>query len=134
PARGLLATLMGAEQDVRARILGDGDWDAWNGSFVVNQGGDNIAAFRLYNREGRYKVVGQARPADYLTGLPAAALGEIVSLAAVGTLENSVLDGTLAVRGRGVSLDGEGAIDLANNAFDNLDLQAVLLDNELFGP
>ncbi len=134
PAGGLLATLMGAEEDVRARIVGDGDWDAWNGSFVVDQGGDNIAALRLYNREGRYKVVGQARPEDYLTGLPAAALGEVVSLAAVGTLENSVLDGTLAVRGRGVSLDGEGAIDLANNAFDNLDLQAVLLDNELFGP
>src|SRR5690606_34601895 len=65
---------------------------------------------------------------------PAAALGEVVSLAAVGTLENSVLDGTLAVRGRGVALDGEGAIDLGENAFDGLELQAVLLDNELFGP
>lgn len=134
PAGGLLATLMGAEEDVRARILGDGDWDAWNGSFVVNQGGDNIAAFRLYNREGRYKVVGQARPSDYVTGLPAAALGEVVSLAAVGTLESSILDGTLAVRGRGVALDGEGTIDLGDNAFDGLELQAVLLDSALFGP
>src|SRR5690606_28512335 len=48
PAGGLLATMMGAEEDVRARILGNGDWDAWNGSFVVNQGGTPIAAFRLY--------------------------------------------------------------------------------------
>ena len=134
PAGGLLATMMGAEQDVRARVVGDGDWDAWNGSFVVNQGGTYLAAFRLYNREGRYKIVGQARPEDYLTGMPAAALGEVVSLAAVGTLEDSVLDGTLAVRGSGVALDGEGAIDLGNNAFGGLTLQAVLLDNELFGP
>ena len=133
PAGGLLAELMGAEEDVRARIVGDGDWDAWTGSFVVNQGGGNIVALRLYNRAGRYKVVGQARPGDYLTGLPAAALGEVVSLAGVGTLEDSVLDGTLAVRGRGVSLDGEGAINLGDNVFDELELQAVLLDSELFG-
>ena len=134
PEGGLLATLMGAEEDVSARIVGSGDWDAWNGSFVVNQGGDNIAALRLYNREGRYKIVGQVRPEDYLTGMPAAALGEVVSLAAVGTLEDSILDGTIAVRGRGVALDGEGAIDLGDNAFDELELQAVLLDKELFGP
>jgi len=134
PADGVLAMLMGAEDDVRARIVGTGDWDAWNGSFVVNQGGTNIAALRLYNREGRYKVVGQVRPEDYLTGMPAAALGEVVSVAGVGTLLDSVLDGTLAVRGRGVSLDGEGAIDLGDNTFDELELQAVLLDKALFGP
>src|SRR5690606_26158177 len=134
PAGGLLATLVGAEQDLRARVVGDGDWDAWTGSLVVEQERGNIAAFRLYNRAGRYKIVGQARPEGYLTGLPAAAWGEVVSLAAVGTLEDSILDGTLAVRGRGVSLDGEGAIDLADNAFEALQLQAILLDNQLFGP
>ncbi|HEY6816153.1 MAG TPA: translocation/assembly module TamB, partial [Croceibacterium sp.] len=134
PAGGLLASLVGAEEDVRARIVGDGTWQAWNGAFVVTQGGENIAALRLGNREGRYRVVGQARPGGYLTGLPAAALGEVVSLAAIGTLEDSVLDGTLAVRGRGVSLDAEGAIDLADNAFDGLETQLVLLDSELFGP
>src|SRR5690606_34480155 len=32
PVGGLLATLMGAEDDVRARIVGQGDWDAWNGA------------------------------------------------------------------------------------------------------
>src|SRR5690606_15095161 len=34
PAGGLLATLVGAEEDLRARIIGDGSWEAWNGSFV----------------------------------------------------------------------------------------------------
>jgi translocation and assembly module TamB len=134
PAGGVLAMLMGAKEDVRARIVGTGDWDAWNGSFVVNQGRASIAALRLYNRAGRYKVVGQVRPGEYLTGLPAAALGEVVSLAGVGTLENSVLEGTLAVRGRGVSLDGEGALDLGENAFDDFEWQLVLLDRALFGP
>src|SRR5690554_4568534 len=68
PAGGLLATLVGAEEDLRARVVGDGDWDAWTGSLVVEQERGNIAAFRLYNRAGRYKIVGQARPEGYLTG------------------------------------------------------------------
>jgi len=134
PAGGLLAMLMGAEEDLRARIVGDGDWDRWIGAFVVNQGGENIVALRLHNRQGLYRLVGQARPGDYITGLGASALGEVVSLAGVGTLDDSVLDGTLAVRGAGANLDGEGAIDLGNNAYRELDLQLELINQDLFGP
>jgi translocation and assembly module TamB len=76
----------------------------------------------------------KARPEGYVTGLPAAALGEVVSLAAVGTLEDSVLDGSFAIRGAGVSADGEGAVDLADKVFDQLDLQLALTDQDLFGP
>ena len=134
PAGGLLASFTGSKSDTRARIVGDGSWAAWEGAFVVTQGEAGLAAFKLYNRAGTYRIVGQARPGDYLTGLPAQALGEVVSLAAVGTLESSVLDGGLALRGRGVSLDAAGAIDLDENAFDGLETQLVLLDSELFGP
>ncbi|KRA84290.1 translocation/assembly module TamB domain-containing protein [Altererythrobacter sp. Root672] len=134
PAGGLLATMVGAEEDVRARIVGDGTWTAWTGAFVVNHGGDIITALRIHNHSGRYKVVGQARPGGFVTGLPAAALGEVVSLAAVGTLENSVLDGSVALRGKGVSIDGEGGIDLGENEFNQLKVSAALLDSQLFGP
>ncbi|HYD25508.1 MAG TPA: translocation/assembly module TamB domain-containing protein [Croceibacterium sp.] len=134
PAGGLLAMLVGAEDDLRARLVGEGTWQKWDGAFVVNQGGAAIGAFKVYNRGGRYKIVGQARPEDYLTGLPAQALGEVVSLAAIGTLEDSVLDGSIALRGRGVALDGAGAIDLADNAFEGVETRLVLLDSELFGP
>ena len=134
PAGGLLAGLTGAEGDSRARIVGHGTWKAWDGAFVITQRGINIAALRLRNRQGTYSVVGQARPAGYLTGLPAAALGEVVSLAAVGTLKDSVVDGSFALRGRGVSFDAEGAADLNDNTFDGLETQLVLLDSDLFGP
>jgi translocation and assembly module TamB len=134
PAGGLLASLTGTEVDSRARIAGDGNWRAWEGAFVVTQGGASVAAFKLYNREGNYRIVGQARPAGYVTGLPAAALGEVVSLAAVGTLESSVLDGGLALRGQGVNLDAVGAVNLNDNTFDGLETELVLVDSELFGP
>ncbi len=134
PKGGLLASLTGAEADTRARIRGDGTWQKWDGSFVVTQGGIHIGAFRLGNRDGTYRIVGQARPGGYLTGLPKAALGDVVSLAAIGTLENSVVDGSFALRGRGVNLDAEGAADLNDNTFHGLETRLVLVDSELFGP
>src|SRR5690606_20573494 len=133
PAGGLLASLVGAKEPMRARLVGNGSWSAWEGAFLATQAGSNIGAFKIYNRGGRYQIVGQARPEGYVTGLPAAALGKVVSLAAVGTLEDSVLDGSFAIRGRGVSADAEGAIDLADNQFNGVQLTASLLDPELFG-
>lgn len=134
PPGGFLATMMGAEEAVRARIMGEGAWRQWTGNFVVNQGGSNVAGFRIYNRQGLYTVVGQARPSGYLTGMPAAALGEVVSLAGVGTLKDSVLDGELAMRASGIRADAEGVIDLADNAFRDLRVEAALLNDTLFGP
>ena len=134
PAGGLLAALVGAEESMTARLVGNGGWQRWEGGLVVKHGRANLAALKLYAREGIYKVVGQARPGSFVSGLPAAALGPVVSLAGVGTLDDSVLDGTLAVRGRGVSFDGEGALDLGDNAFDDFETRLVLLDAELFGP
>ncbi len=134
PAGGLLATLIGSEDDTRARLIGRGTWSKWDGAFLATQGDERIGAFKIYNRSGRYAISGQARPGGYVTGMPAAALGEVVSIGATGTLEDSVLDGAFALRGRGATADGDGAIDLADNAFDELQLKIALLDKDLFGP
>ena len=133
PAGGLLAELVGAEQDMRVRVRGDGDWNEWIGALVVNQGDANLAAFRIYNNDGFYRMVGQARPGEYLTGIPADMVGEALSLAMVGTLEDSVLRGGFALRGEGISSGGEGTVDLANNAVRQLFIEADLLDPALFG-
>lgn len=134
PEGGLLASLTGAEASSRARIVGDGTWRAWDGAFVVTQGPESIAAFKLANRQGTYSIVGQARPGGYVTGLPAAALGELVSIAAIGTLKDSVIDGSAALRGGGINFAAEGATDLNDNSFHDLRAEVVLVDSELFGP
>jgi translocation and assembly module TamB len=134
PEGGLLATLAGADEDMRLRLLGAGTWERWDGAFVARSGGERIAALKVYNRTGRYRISGLVWHRDFVTGLPAQALGDVAAVAAIGTLEDSVLDGTLALRGRGMNLDGEGAVDLADNAFDGVQLQLELVDSELFGP
>jgi translocation and assembly module TamB len=133
PRGGLLATLAGAKDSLRVRLAGDGTWQKWDGHLVVNQGSGIIGALKISNRAGRYKGVGQLRPAGYVTGLPAAALGPLVDVAAIGTLKDSVLDGSFALRGRGLRADASGAIDLGRNAVRAVKVDAALVDPRLFG-
>lgn len=133
PEGGFLASLVGAEEDLSAHLRGTGTWERWDGAFVASGAGERIAAFRLFNRAGRYRISGQAWPGEYLTGAPARALGEVVSVAAIGTLKDSVLEGSFALRGRAVAAEAEGVIDLADNAFDDVELTARLLEPELLG-
>ncbi|MXO69176.1 DUF490 domain-containing protein [Altererythrobacter marinus] len=126
PRDGVIAGLAGADAGYRARITGDGTWSQWRGALLVERDDDRLAAFRLTNRAGRYGAVGQASPAPLLDGPLADLLPGPVSLAAFGTLEDSVLDGDLALRARGLVGDAQGAVDLAGNAFDDFALDLRL--------
>lgn len=134
PAGGFLAAMVGAEEDLAVTLEGDGTWTSWQGDLLATQGGDELLDFDLYNDSGQYRIVGQARPGSYVEGLPARALGDLVTLSASGTLIDSVLEGDFVLRARGVNADGDGAIDLANNVFRDLDIGVQLLDATLFSP
>ena len=134
PKDGLLASLVGTRHDTRVRVLGNGTWKKWDGAFVAKQDGAPLAALKLYNRSGAYRISGLAWHRDFLTGLPARALGDSTAVALVGTFKNSVLSGSAALRGAGMNVDGEGGIDLGRNAFKAARLKIVLVDKQLFGP
>jgi len=133
PEGGFLAALVGAEDDLALRLAGDGTWTAWEGVFDAKQGGVDLADLAIYNDGGRYRILGELRPAPFLEGLPAEALGEVVAVNATGTLEDNVLAGTFALRGRRIEADLEGAVDLAENSFDEVQVAARLIDPTLFG-
>ena len=132
PAGGFLAAMVGAEEDLVITLEGDGKWASWTGDLLATQGGSELLDFDLYNESGQYRIVGQARPGAYVEGLPARALGDLVTLSASGTLVDSVLEGDFVLRARGVNADGDGAIDLADNAFQNFAIGVQLLDATLF--
>jgi translocation and assembly module TamB len=133
PADGLLSSLTGAKKDWRVRLLGDGTWTKWEGAFVAREAGQPIAALKVFNRKGVYRIDGLFWHRDLLTGLPARALGDEAAVAVVGTLRNSIAKGSFALRGHGVNADGVGAIDLGNNRYVNLGLSASIVDSQLFG-
>ncbi|MCB2050078.1 MAG: translocation/assembly module TamB domain-containing protein [Novosphingobium sp.] len=133
PRGGLLASLAGADSAFVVRISGKGTWTKWDGRVVATQDDEKLAALRLTNRSGQYGLLGQAYPGRLLEGLPARAAGEALSVSAGGTLENSELDGKLALVGDGFYLTGNGGIDLGDNAFRNFTVRTILRDENLFG-
>lgn len=133
PKGGVLAGLIGADAGYTARLVGDGTWSKWDGAFVARRDGQRFLGFTIKNRAGRYGLLGQLRPGGAIDGLAGDALGPVLSFGAVGTLEDSVLDGQLKLKSAALDLRTEGAIDLANNEVDDVQFAAQLLDPALFG-
>lgn len=133
PRGGLLAGLAGAQQDMRLRVAGKGNWTLWRGGLLAEQGGQRLAAFTLANRSGFYAALGQVRPDGLIGGIARRAMGDVLSLGAAGTFRANVLNGRVAATGAGLRLNAGGTVDLADNAFERFQVKARLSDPELFG-
>ena len=139
---GPVAAIAGLDAAYRARIEGDGTWSRWLGHALVTRrsGADDdaaaeeaVAGFRLTNKAGTYGLLGQYYPVIDDGSIVDRALGDAVSLALEGTLEESVFDGGMQALSAGLRFNGEGALDLAGNRADDFDLRAQLLDPDLLG-
>ncbi|GGD98575.1 translocation/assembly module TamB [Tsuneonella deserti] len=134
PKGGVLAGLIGTKAGYRGQVAGKGSWSKWDGWGYVSRDAAKFAAFRMLNRSGRYTIVGQAHPQAAMgAGLPRDLLGETVSYKAVGTLKDSVLDGTVQLITSAVAGKAEGALDLGRNAANDLAVTARIKDPALLG-
>ncbi|MFT4026973.1 MAG: translocation/assembly module TamB domain-containing protein, partial [Novosphingobium sp.] len=133
PKGGLLASLTGAQRDLRARIAGKGTWSDWRGALLVDSPEGRFAALKLTNRAGQYGLLGLLWPQDVLSGPAARAAGPAVAVDARGTLIESVLRGQALVLGSGLQVDARGGVDLGRNAFDRLAVKASLRDPAILG-
>lgn len=127
-ANGPVAQMLGARDAYRARIGGDGTWRDWRGFAVVDRGaegaGERFAAFRVLNQAGRFRVTGQARPGDMLTGTLGALAGEVVSLDATARIAERTIDGRYALATPALFARAGGLLDLADNRAEALKLDA----------
>lgn len=115
PAGGLLSGLTGAEEDLQINAGGTGRWSDWKGYARIRQGGDNLAAMTLTKQGEIYGLLGQVRPDGYLSGIAQRAVGEVLSVNARGTFEDSVIEGRYVLVGAGAEVLARGAIDLDAN-------------------
>ncbi len=138
-ADGPIAQIAGLDAAYDARIEGDGTWNSWLGHALVmretpdGEARERFAGFQLTNNAGTYGLLGQVAPPVEAGTLLGRALGETMSLALNGTLEESVFDGNVAAISSALNLDGEGALDLAGNSADSFELRARLRDPDLLG-
>ena len=124
PAGGVLATLAGQDEDMRAFVSGDGNWERWNGIAKATRGNDNLALLKLTATDGRYTALGKLFPQDLLTGLPAELAGQEVALKAEGDILDRSFDGSVRAVSPAIAFSGAGGIDLAENRVNALRFNA----------
>ncbi len=132
-AEGPIAMLVGFDGDHRARVRGDGTWTQWTGGLLVRNDDGRVAAMRITNQSGRFGLLGKFDPSGFLSGIPANALGDDVALKADVAIDNRAFDGRTVMVGRGLTLDAEGGLDLAENRADDLEVTAFVRDPDLLG-
>lgn len=125
-ADGPVAQMLGAEAAWRAQIGGEGTWRQWNGRALVRRDGERFAAFRLTNRAGLFRILGQAYPGEMLAGPLAALTGNAISVDASARVAERRVDGRYVVLGRGLDIRANGLIDLAQNRAEDLVVGASL--------
>lgn len=133
PKGGVIAEMLRSDAAYRGVISGDGTWSAWTGALLVKRDNARAAAFKIINHSGEYTIAGQAYPGPWLSGLPADTLGDAVGLIATGTLKDSVMNGKVRMLSRAVDARMNGAVDLAGNAVEDLQIIARLTDSALLG-
>ena len=130
PAGGVLSAMAGLRQDANLRIHGKGSWTRWDGRLAGTLDGDPVIDLRLVARSGIYSASGSIEGSAIAgKGLVQRLASPRLSLKALGSLSNRVIDGTLSLKSAAIDMDANGAVDLRNNAFDNL-----LLDVKLARP
>ena len=132
-ADGPLAAMAGLDAPYTAQIRGDGTWSQWRGGLLVRSESERVAAMRITNRAGRFGLLGTFDPTNFLTGVPADALGTNVALKADVTVDARRFDGRTQLVGQGLFLDARGLVDLAENRAEELEVSALLRDPALFG-
>jgi translocation and assembly module TamB len=128
PRDGVLAAMAGLKKDANIRLKGDGDWFLWNGSLVATLDQQPAAGFSLKAQDGRYSLVGKVLGAALGNAgiLPRIASPDM-RIEAQGTFTNRLLSGTADISSAVMKLRAVGGMDLRRNAYDNMTVDAHLV-------
>jgi translocation and assembly module TamB len=127
PAGGTFGKIIGTERPVTLAVTGDGDWTNWRGTLASQVSGNRVAEIVLTNAKGNVALDGRLLLSSITKGRVAALTGPAVRVRGEGRLENRRLDASLRLTSAALDLAARGIVDLANNAFDPLDIDVRLL-------
>ena len=136
PRDGLLAGLTagatgGVRHGIVAQVGGAGRFSQWHGWVLAEADGHRLAGGLVDNNSGRYRLTALVHPGSVVSGLPADLAARPLAVTYAGTFGSSRLDGQYHAADALGRIDGQGAIDLANNRADGLALTAQLLRPDL---
>ncbi|WP_340265275.1 translocation/assembly module TamB domain-containing protein [Sphingobium mellinum] len=128
PSGGVLALMAGLRQDGNLRIQGKGSWTRWNGRLSATLNGNPALDLALAARSGVYSANGSLEGSAIAgQGLGQRLTSPRLAVRGLASMTNRVIEGNLSLRSSAMDLKAKGAVDLRNNAFDNLLVDVKLL-------
>ncbi|MEH6717168.1 translocation/assembly module TamB domain-containing protein [Parasphingorhabdus flavimaris] len=128
PAGGVLAGMLGLEQDLSVTLEGDGSWRKWDGEFKALINGEPAAQVILEAREGLFAYDGQLTASMLPDGIAQKLAAPNLVLNGTASVENRLVALDLEARSAALSFTAEGGIDLGRNSLDAMRLETRLID------
>ncbi|MFN2259776.1 MAG: translocation/assembly module TamB, partial [Parasphingopyxis sp.] len=129
PADGIIAGLTGIERALTIDIAGQGNWTNWQGEALIDSGDVRAVELDVAIRDGTYRLGGTVRTGELFDpGLITRLTAPQTTLNASGSFEGRRFDGDFELRSQAAVIEGNGALDLANNRFDGVFADIRLLE------
>lgn len=127
PANSVFGAIAGTKRAIALVVTGDGTWSGWKGKGLLDLSGNRVVALDLAADKGTYSLGGFVAPSLISQGKVQRLTAPMIRVDGRGTLIDRRLEGTLSLASRALRIRGEGALDLARSAFDDVRLTADLL-------
>ncbi|RYD50731.1 MAG: hypothetical protein EOP60_11240, partial [Sphingomonadales bacterium] len=134
PANGLIAGLAGLEAPLSMRVDGKGDWANWQGKALGTLGGQPLADLTVSAINGRFQVRGPTNPGLYMKGPVERLASPRLDVALDFAWADRKADGVLKLQSKALSVEATGVVDLGQNRFGNLNVDAMLLTPGAIAP
>ena len=132
PADGLLAGLAGWNVPFDMALSGRGDWREWHGTVNANADNAPLAKLGLTAQNGLFALTGTATPAAIIPVSYRELLAPPLTIAATAKLEQRQADVVADFKSSGLSVAAKGLVDLSNNRFNGVRVDAALLRQTAF--
>ena len=122
-----LPALAGTIAPINLSVGGNGSWTRWRGKADLDLSGRPTARLALGLDKGLYRVAGQWKPAQFLTGRLMRLTSPVVTVRGSATLVDRVLDGQLVLASPALRTIARGGVDLAGRRFRRMRVGVDLL-------
>ena len=128
PAGGVLAGMLGLEQDLAVTLKGDGSWRKWNGELNALSNGEPMAQVTLEAKEGQFAYDGKLTASVLPAGVAQKLAAPNLAIKGTASVDKRLVTLDLDARSAALSFTAKGGIDLGRNSLDAMRLETRLID------